>query len=83
MSDDSIDIGEDFLQHYGVKGMHWGIRKHGRLKVVAGGVTAAMVTAALFPVSMPVVFLAGTAGALATRAILDGRGHTSLEEIRR
>ena len=23
----SVDLGEDFLAHYGVKGMHWGIRK--------------------------------------------------------
>ena len=23
----SFDLGEDFLAHYGVKGMHWGIRK--------------------------------------------------------
>jgi hypothetical protein len=29
MSDamESAYIGEDFLEHYGVKGMHWGIRK--------------------------------------------------------
>ena len=23
----SVELGEDFLAHYGVKGMHWGIRK--------------------------------------------------------
>lgn len=28
-SHSSIDIGEDFMAHYGVKGMHWGIRNDG------------------------------------------------------
>jgi hypothetical protein len=27
MSDTSQDVGEEFLEHYGVKGMHWGIRR--------------------------------------------------------
>lgn len=29
MSDEinSVELGEDFIAHYGVKGMHWGIRK--------------------------------------------------------
>jgi len=27
MVDDSSDIGEEFLEHYGVKGMHWGITR--------------------------------------------------------
>ena len=83
MIDDSVVVGEEFLEHYGVKGMHWGIRKHGKAKIIAGGVTAAVVTAALFPVSMPVVFAAGAVGAYTTRSLLDSRGNMSLEEIRR
>lgn len=27
MIDDSVVVGEEFLEHYGVKGMHWGIRR--------------------------------------------------------
>lgn len=27
MEEDSVEIGEDFLAHYGVVGMHWGIRR--------------------------------------------------------
>ena len=23
---DTLDLGEEFMEHYGVKGMHWGIR---------------------------------------------------------
>lgn len=24
---ESVDIGEEYLEHYGILGMHWGIRK--------------------------------------------------------
>jgi 2'-5' RNA ligase len=27
----AIEVGADFLQHYGIKGMHWGVRRQGEL----------------------------------------------------
>ena len=33
---DTLDLGEEFIEHYGVKGMHWGIRKDGTSKFDSG-----------------------------------------------
>jgi hypothetical protein len=84
MTDDSIDIGEEFLEHYGVKGMHWGVRKQRlrKTKIVAAGVISAVLVSATFPVSAPIVFASGAVGAFTARAILDRDGQTQYKEIR-
>lgn len=36
MHNNSTELGEDFLAHYGIKGMHWGIRNPSGTKLLVG-----------------------------------------------
>lgn len=86
---------EDFLEHYGVKGQKWGVRKAngkrtGKQKLgIAGAglgsyvVAANLVSLAGGPISMAIVG-GGAAAALGvhfTRDFLDSRGDTHISEL--
>jgi NhaP-type Na+/H+ or K+/H+ antiporter len=83
----TYETADDVLEHFGVRGMHWGVRRDGTKRsgkdkaIILAAAGAAFVVSRRLMMNVPMTAVVTGASSLAAASVLDRSGRTPMSDI--